>query len=920
MIYKKKSSLCGKISFKIIIFELILLIALGFIIQNYLCRNYEKLYDKLILNNKSSFETHITESGKKNGLFLTYLCKSEAILNVFANEDTETAEKKLSEDSIKIILNDFDYSKYIRFDRLDIFDSKGSLLISFNPLNPGIFQKGDLNNKIYSLLNNSEYITGFEKEEGRINFASCGKITDKDSGKILGFIKISDSMKSENITPPDFTRLLESNEDSFFQIKDNWTIDLKKRNLEYSGEMQKNAFKFKTELIAAFAIIFVIFGFIIYFILNRISKQLKILDYSIKSIFSNRDLSKEKIVIAGDYSEINELLSSIRKIERVFEKTRAILSAIETGNFNAEFGNEDILPLKINDSLMKIYLNSKELSQICELLQSGKLYAGQIDAFISDKTKKIDASEKFKKLILTIREFKEELDSIASKHFDVIGRNGNNSNAFSLIKDKYKEIFVVTVRIIELLTAGDLFNDEFEKISDNGILNSGLLELKNRMLKLKEQISNFSEGNLNNDIKEKDMIFNDEIKRLKTNLTNSVEKLKVLTRGDLNNSLLDSNFINGELGNSLNQLKDNLRRHSRELRLLADDDYVNKNETDIESNFGSIGESLNIVKRRLIYFSGILTAMAAGDFRITIDNEFQSNLFGRKLMIILEQLRQIFNLMTDLTSKIYATSAELFNSSNEVQSNIENQSGHIQQISAAMEEMTASIQQIMDNIKDTSEEALNTTNTAKTGGSLVGYTIEGMRNIKKSAEKTSTSLNQLSSRSKEITKILNAITEISEQTNLLALNAAIEAARAGEAGRGFAVVADEIRKLAEHSAKNAIEIGGIVERIQDDIKNSDSSMKTGIDSVKIGENNIILFKESFENILIMIEKTQKNIGDVSAIISQQVSTSSEISKSMDDLSDTAIGNAMASKNILETAENLKNTALGLGQYLDKFKC
>lgn len=139
-------------------------------------------------------------------------------------------------------------------------------------------------------------------------------------------------------------------------------------------------------------------------------------------------------------------------------------------------------------------------------------------------------------------------------------------------------------------------------------------------------------------------------------------------------------------------------------------------------------------------------------------------------------------------------------------------------MASATEELTVSI----DHVADSADRALaathDTVTAVKSGEVAVRETIAAMEQTAQLVVQATNKVEVLSQQSEQIQEIVATIQGIAKQTDLLALNASIESARAGEAGRGFAVVADEVRSLAEKTNTSALDIGVILSKIQNQMR------------------------------------------------------------------------------------------------------
>ncbi len=345
-----------------------------------------------------------------------------------------------------------------------------------------------------------------------------------------------------------------------------------------------------------------------------------------------------------------------------------------------------------------------------------------------------------------------------------------------------------------------------------------------------------------------------------------------------------------------------------------------------------IGRGINgVLKKAVLYAGDIAKGDLTGKFEIDRHDELGS--LAVALTTISENLNKMIGSMSGEVVGLASASNELTSLSQRMSEGATQVSEMSTSVAAATEEMSSN----MNSVAAASEQASTNVGIVATATEEVSSSIAEVagktreaRNITAEAvalaRNSSDKVDALGKAASDISKVTQAITEISDQTNLLALNATIEAARAGDAGKGFAVVANEIKELAKQTAAATSEIRSSIESIQ----NSTAGTVTEIHQISEVINKVdtivadiaISVQEqsaTTNEISINVQQAAQGINEVNGNVAESSAVASMVAADIAKVSQTSARLAENGSDVNRSAEDIGKIAAYLKTLSSRFK-
>lgn len=270
----------------------------------------------------------------------------------------------------------------------------------------------------------------------------------------------------------------------------------------------------------------------------------------------------------------------------------------------------------------------------------------------------------------------------------------------------------------------------------------------------------------------------------------------------------------------------------------------------------------------------------------------------------------------NLAQQIQNSSVEVASAANsvnqiasELASGSSEQAASVVEITAAMEELARTASQIADNASKQAELAETAEESGNQGASSVEEAVQGVEEVKKRISGIASRADTLGTRSKEIYRVLDLITEIAQETHILSLNAAIEAAAAGEHGRRFSVVAEEVRRLAQRSQESVDSVRNLLDEFAGSIRATVVATEEGSKEASRVLERARSAAEAIDNLRGASSDTARVAREISLATQQQNAASDEVVLTLKEVSQVVQRMADGLKEFSNTADRLNELGL-----------
>lgn len=283
------------------------------------------------------------------------------------------------------------------------------------------------------------------------------------------------------------------------------------------------------------------------------------------------------------------------------------------------------------------------------------------------------------------------------------------------------------------------------------------------------------------------------------------------------------------------------------------------------------------------------------------------------------KLREMIAEINSASTNMSSSAEELAVLTEQALSGTLQQQEETDQVATAVTEMAYTAQHVADNASEAANSADSANDQVEQGREKMRSATEGMHRLSHSLNKTSSEVEHLQQKTRDINAILDVIREIAEQTNLLALNAAIEAARAGEQGRGFAVVADEVRGLAQRTQQSTEMIHNLIGDLQQRANLTVTVMSQGTKEASECISLVDQADAALNRISLSVEQMNDVNAQIASSAEQQSVVAEQISNSISNVRVIAEQSRAAADETANSSIALSDVSNRLREMVQRFK-